>query len=209
MLIPSQRFVNLPAASSAPRPLRAFPATVPVQRLMRNNAVISKMIASPIFCNAAGSSSEAKAIICDCPKATASLIDALLKQPDAQKKLYVDFEGLPNREFVDGSIAIGQVLLPGSSTVYILDFLALPNVLEIKHNSTSLRKVLESRAWRKFMFDPRNEPSQGRVPGKCGSAFSCVTWRRKGARANTCIGFQDSPRLWSCTLPRKNSLLPW
>lgn len=58
-------------------------------------------------------------------------------------------------------MGIGQLLCPTLSkdTVYLLDFVALPDILQLKSDSgtADLRFYLESSDWTKVMFDPQTD----------------------------------------------------
>ena len=96
----------------------------------------------------------------DCLAETEKLLSKLIKLHDSDKCLYLDFEGVDLCR--KGTIAIGQLTYPAAagadskSPIYLLDFIALPDILEIKiDGNISLRNILEGDSYMKFIFDPR------------------------------------------------------
>lgn len=92
----------------------------------------------------------------DSAEKASELVDTLVAQSDA--KLYLDFEGINLCR--DGRVCLGQLTFPQAPFIYLLDFVKLPEVLEVVgsgSSSTSLRSILEGNQFTKFIFDPRSD----------------------------------------------------
>jgi len=95
-------------------------------------------------------------VVVDTAAKAGCLVDELMALPIPYRKMYMDFEGINLSR--NGSVCIGQLSTPGTACVHLLDFVMLPNVLEIKGSADrSLRNLMEDEAWVKFIFDPRND----------------------------------------------------
>jgi hypothetical protein len=79
-----------------------------------------------------------KPLLVDTIQAAANLVQRLQVLPD--RKLYFDLEGISLGR--NGRVCIGQVTWPNSDSVYLLDFVAMPKVLEARDSGCSLRDVL-------------------------------------------------------------------
>lgn len=95
-------------------------------------------------------------ILCDSEPTTRDLLRVLDGLPTFQRKLYLDFEGI--RLCRDGQLCLGQLTFPSSPTIYLLDYVVLPNIMTVATpTGTSLKSLFESSAWQKVLFDPRSD----------------------------------------------------
>jgi ribonuclease D len=71
-----------------------------------------------------------------------------------ERVIYLDFEGVNLGR--TGRLCLGQLIFPGSTTTYLLDFVALPTIMShAAPGCTSLKAIFESSTWKKVFFDPR------------------------------------------------------
>jgi hypothetical protein len=92
--------------------------------------------------------------LCDTEQTVIGLLDSLEQEHGPSKLIFLDFEGINlNRH---GKICLGQITWPGSPNVYLLDFIQLPGLMDIKNaRGTSLKSLCEEEHFVKVIFDPR------------------------------------------------------
>jgi exonuclease 3'-5' domain-containing protein 1 len=89
------------------------------------------------------------------------LLNIIAALPKDDQVLFIDFEGINLSR--SGVLCCGQLMYPGSSTIYILDNITYPQVFTLAIEKSigtqpfSLQGCFESEDFRKVLFDPRQD----------------------------------------------------
>lgn len=92
--------------------------------------------------------------LCDTEQSIVGLLDSLEQQQGPDRLIFLDFEGIDLSRH--GKICLGQLTWPSSPFVYLLDFVALPRLMDVCNSrGTSLKSLCEEEQYIKVLFDPR------------------------------------------------------